>query len=164
MIAKTRKSFACYLLIFLHVFLGIGAIFGGSLLMFSPDGSILSMPLEMLENSPFNNFFIPGLILFVGLGILPIITAIYLISEKSLKIAEKLSLYKETHWSWNISLYIGFILIIWIIIQLYIIQGVAFIHVFYIFLGIAIQSITLHPTVKAHYKIIDHLNLIDQKV
>jgi hypothetical protein len=96
---KRRKSFACYLLIFLHIFLAIGALFGGGVLIISPDGSILSMPLSMLENSPFNNFLIPGLILFVGLGMLPLITAIYLISEKPLKIAEKLSLYKETHWS-----------------------------------------------------------------
>jgi hypothetical protein len=151
MIAKQRKPFACHLLIFLHIFLGIGALFGGGVLIVSPDGSILSMPLKMLQNSPFNNFLIPGLILFVGLGILPLITAIFLISEKPLKIAEKLRLYKETHWSWNSSLYIGFILIIWITVELYMIQGVAFIHVFYIFLGLIIQAVTLLPSVKEHY-------------
>jgi hypothetical protein len=151
MITKQRKTFACHLLIFLHIFLGIGALFGGGVLIVSPDGSILSMPLKMLQNSPFNNFLIPGLILFVGLGILPLITAIFLISEKPLKIAEKLRLYKESHWSWNSSLYIGFILIIWITVELYMIQGVTFIHVFYIFLGLIIQSITLLPSVKEHY-------------
>jgi hypothetical protein len=151
MIMKQRKSFACHLLIFLHIFLGIGAIFGGGVLIVSPDGSILSMPLKMLQNSPFNNFLIPGLILFVGLGLLPLITAIFLISKKPLKIAEKLRLYKETHWSWNSSLYVGFILIIWITVELYMIKGVAFIHVFYIFLGLLIQSITLLPSVKKHY-------------
>ncbi len=151
MIEKRRKSFACYLLIFLHIFLALGALFGGGVLVISPDGSILSMPLSMLQNSPFTNFLIPGLILFVGLGIFPLITAIYLISEKPVEIAEKLRLYKETHWSWNSSLYIGFILIIWITFELYMIQGVAFIHIFYIFLGLIIQSITLLPSVKSHY-------------
>lgn len=52
MVGKTKKYYACYLLIFLHVFLGFGAIFGGGLLIVSPSGSILSMPLAMLENSP----------------------------------------------------------------------------------------------------------------
>ncbi|MEK5380527.1 hypothetical protein [Niallia sp. FSL W8-0635] len=151
MIAKQRKSIACYLLIFLHAFLGIGALFGGGLLIIYPDGSLLSMSTDILQTSPFDDFLIPGLILFVALGILPIITAIFLISEKSLKIAEKLSLYKETHWSWNSSLYIGFVLIIWITVEVYMIQGVALIHVFYIFLGIAIQYITLLPSVKEHY-------------
>ncbi|MGI8386869.1 hypothetical protein [Robertmurraya sp. P23] len=149
--AKQRKSFACYLLICLHFLLGIGALFGGGVLIIFPDGSILSMSLSMLQNSPFDNFLIPGIILFVGLGILPLVTAIFLISEKPLKIAEKLCLYKEIHWSWNHSLYIGFILIIWITVEMYMIQAVAFIHVFYIFLGIFIQSITLLPSVKEHY-------------
>lgn len=151
MIAKQRKSIACYLLIFLHVFLGIGALFGGGLLIIYPDGSLLSMSTDILQTSPFDDFLIPGLILFFALGILPIITAIFLISVKSLKIAEKLSLYKELHWSWNSSLYIGFILIIWINVEVYMIQGVALIHVFYIFLGISIEYITLLPSVKKHY-------------
>lgn len=149
--SKQRKSFSCYLLIVLHIFLGIGALFGGGTLILSPDGSILQMPLKMLQNSPFNNFLIPGLILFVGLGVVPIITAIFLISEKPLQVANKLSIYRATHWSWNSSLYIGFILIIWITIEMYMIQGVAFIHVFYIFLGLSIQLITLLPSVKEHY-------------
>lgn len=151
MFAKQRKSFPCYLLIFLHFFLGIGALFGGGLLIVSPDGSILSMPLNMLQGSPFNNFLIPGIILFMGLGILPLVTAIFLISEKPLKTVDKLRLYKEIHWSWNISLYIGFILIIWITVQIYVIQSVAVIHAFYIFLGMLIQFITLLPSVKTHY-------------
>lgn len=149
--AKQKKSVACYLLICLHFLLGIGALFGGGVLIIFPDGSILSMPLTMLQNSPFDNFLIPGIILFVGLGILPLVTAVFLISEKPLEIAEKLRLYKQIHWAWNYSLYIGFILIIWITVEMYMIQTVAFIHVFYIFLGISIQSITLLPSVKEHY-------------
>jgi cation transporter-like permease len=155
---KQRKPFACYLLIFLHLFLAIGALFGGGVLIISSDGSILSMPLSMLHNSPFPNFLIPGLILFVGLGILPLVTAIFLISEKHLEIFEKLRLCKDTHWSWNSSLYVGFILIIWITVELYMIQGVAFIHVFYIFLGLFIQSITLLPSVKKYYSNIQSFN------
>src|SRR5689334_5647077 len=119
--SENRKSFACYLLIVLHIFLGIGALFGGGTMILSPDGSILQLPLRMLQYSPFPNFLIPGLILFVGLGVVPLITAIFLISEKPLKAAEKLSIYKATHWSWNSSLYIGFIIIIWITVEMYMI-------------------------------------------
>ncbi|MCM2980046.1 hypothetical protein M3599_03780 [Niallia circulans] len=151
MVVKPNKYFACYLLIFLHVFLGIGAFFGGILLIVSPSGSMLSMPLTILENSPFSNFLFPGIILFVGLGIMPIMTAIFLITEKPLRMAEKLSLYKEAHWAWNSSLYIGFNLIIWITVQLFIIQEAAVIHIFYLFLGMAIQLLTLLPSVKAYY-------------
>lgn len=146
-----RKPFGCYLLIVLHLFLGLGALFGGGALIFSPDGSLLKMPLEMLEHSPFESFLIPGIILFVVLGVIPIFIAFYLIFEKSIPIAEKLSLYQNIHWAWNGSLYMGFTLIIWIGIELYMIQGIAFIHILYLFLGLIIQAVTLLPSVKQHY-------------
>lgn len=151
MCAKPGKSFACKFLIFLHFFLGIGALFGGGVLIISPDGSLLRMPLELLQHSPFHSYLIPGMILFSGLGVIPMITAVFLITEKSLKPFEKLSLYKDTHWAWNASLYIGFILIIWITIEVYMIRGIAFIQVFYLFLGLLIQAITLLPSVKKYY-------------
>lgn len=151
MSAKQRKSFGCYLLIFLQIFLGLSALIGGGLLIVSPDGTLLSFPLEILQDSPFNNFLIPGIILFVGLGILPLLTAIFLISEKPSKVAVKLRLYKNTHWAWNSSLYIGFILIIWITVEMYMIKEIMFVHVFYIFLGLLIQSFSLLPSVKNHY-------------
>jgi hypothetical protein len=149
--SEHRKSLACYLLISLHILLGIGAIFGGGTMILSPDGSILQMPLKMLQHSPFNNFLIPGLILFAVLGVIPLITAIFLFTEKPIKAVEKINIYKNTHWSWNISLYIGFTLIIWITVQMYMIKGIALIHVFYILLGLLIQFITLLPSVKDHY-------------
>jgi len=59
-------------LLFLLAVLGIGAIFGGFVLMISPSGKLFGMPLSMLENSPFSNFLIPGIILFSVLGAYPI--------------------------------------------------------------------------------------------
>jgi hypothetical protein len=55
---------------FLQMIIGVGAVIAGLLLMISPEGKILHMPLDMLKRSPFSNFFIPGLILFLvnGLG------------------------------------------------------------------------------------------------
>ncbi|WP_080846857.1 hypothetical protein [Cytobacillus gottheilii] len=146
-----RKSFACYLLISLHIFLAIGAFIGGGALLISPDGAMLSLPIEMLQNSPFQNYFFPGVILFIAFGISPSITALLLSSDKPIKTLEKLSLFKAKHCSWNFSLYIGFMLIIWIIVQILIIQSASFIHFFYIFLGFIIIVITFLPSVQAFY-------------
>lgn len=149
--ADQQKSFSCHLLIILHFFLGIGALFGGGALILSPNGALLKMPLNLLRSSPFDSFLIPGLILFTVLGLLPLFTAYSLGREKSVKAATKISLYKEVYWGWNFSLYIGFILIIWIAIEMYLIQAVALIHVIYLFWGLAIQAVTLLPSVKKHY-------------
>ncbi|HRD38153.1 MAG TPA: hypothetical protein PLC65_05940 [Bacteroidia bacterium] len=54
----------------LLLFNGIGAIYGGGSLILHPDGSGLQMPLDILKSSPFSDFLIPGIVLFIvnGLG------------------------------------------------------------------------------------------------
>jgi hypothetical protein len=47
---------------------GLGALAGGSLLVAAPDGRLMDMPVEIMHGV-FNDFLIPGIILF-GLGIL----------------------------------------------------------------------------------------------
>ena len=47
-------------------FLSLGAIGGGGVLIISPTGVLIGMPISELKNSPFNSFLIPGIILFSG--------------------------------------------------------------------------------------------------
>ena len=49
----------------LLVFNGVGALIGGWLLITQPDGSALKLSLDLLKHTPFHNFLIPGIILFV---------------------------------------------------------------------------------------------------
>ncbi len=56
--------------IVLLFFNGISAILGGGGLILDPTGISMQMPLELLEFSPFNNFLIPGIILFTVNGLL----------------------------------------------------------------------------------------------
>ena len=59
----------------LEVVLGIGAIAGGLILMLAPRGEILPLPLSALAGSPFDTYFVPGLILFGVLGFGPLVAA-----------------------------------------------------------------------------------------
>ena len=54
---------------FLLVFLAIGALVGGGILIIFPSVELLGTPLSMLETSPFHNFLILGIILFTFIGI-----------------------------------------------------------------------------------------------
>ena len=74
---KTARN----ILLILLAFLGLGAIFGGGVLIISPSGELFGMPLSMLANSPFNNFLVPGIILFTVLGIAPVGVTIALIKN-----------------------------------------------------------------------------------
>lgn len=59
----------------LEVFLSVGALGGGTALMLGPRGEILPLPMLLLANSPFDSYFVPGLILFVVLGLGPLAAA-----------------------------------------------------------------------------------------
>lgn len=57
------------LAVILLLFNGTGALYGGYNLMLHPDGSSISLPSEYIQNIPFDNYFIPGVILFVCNGL-----------------------------------------------------------------------------------------------
>lgn len=143
--------FAPKLLVLLHLLLGIGAIFGGSVLIIDPSGALIKMPISLLEYSPFNSFLIPGIILFIILGIIPSIVAFALVTKWQNKAADRLNIFKEKLWSWAYSIYISFALIIWITLEAFFIKDIVIIHVIYIFLGLAIQAVTLLPSVQKYY-------------
>ena len=63
---KKRKIMTCFLGI-LQAFIGITAIAGGIRLVSNPSG-IPDFPIEWLSNSPFTNYFIPGLVLLIVIG------------------------------------------------------------------------------------------------
>jgi hypothetical protein len=99
------------------LFLSAGAIFGGGSLIMSPDGSLLQMDPEWIELSPFPNYMIPGIFLFLFLGAFPLMALAGLFIKKPLPIFNFLNIFAEKNWGWTCTLYSGIISIIWIVIQ-----------------------------------------------
>jgi hypothetical protein len=59
----------------LEIFLSIGALAGGLALILGPRGEIIPLPTSALAGSPFDSYFVPGVVLFAVLGIGPILAA-----------------------------------------------------------------------------------------
>lgn len=151
-----KRPPAVILLCILHAFLGLGAIGGGLVLIIDPSGEMIGMPLSMLERAPFSNFLLPGILLLVVFGLLPILVLYGLFKRPEWKFADKLNPFKELHNSWALSLYIGFGQIIWIMVETYIGNGVGVVQVFYMSLGLLIQIVTLLPSIQKYYVLHDH--------
>ena len=64
--AKSARIISIALLFFN----GVSAIFGGGGMILDPTGTSMQLPIELLEFSPFDNFLIPGIILFTVNGLL----------------------------------------------------------------------------------------------
>ena len=140
------------LLIVLLAFLWLGAIGGGGVLIISPSGKLIGMPLSMLSPSPFYNFLIPGIILFLVLGVIPFLLIIALLKKPILKFAEQFNFFSDMHWAWTYTIYIAFILIFWIQIEMVLLSAVSWLHTFYMLLAVVIIFVALLPQVRNLYK------------
>ena len=113
--------------IILLLFNAISALFGGWSLMSDPSGESLEIPLRFLEHSPFENFLVPGIILFILNGLFSLLFAV-------------MALLKIMNYSWLV-IFQGFILVGWLIIQIIMIRDFyGPLHVLYFSVGILLIS------------------------
>ncbi|CAN5366100.1 hypothetical protein BH23BAC1_BH23BAC1_20380 [soil metagenome] len=107
-----------YFLLFLHLLLGYNGLVGGAVLIIKPNGYLLGLNKNILDQSPFQDYLIPGTLLFFFFGLIPILILIGLIAKPAWKWANVFNINPDKHWSWTYSLFTGINLIIWITIQL----------------------------------------------
>jgi hypothetical protein len=147
---KKSRPFLVWLLVFMLVFLGIGALGGGGSLILKPDGSILQMPVEWLAVTPFSSYLIPGLILFTLVGVYPMVVA-YCLQSARLALADALNPFKSIHWAWAASLAAGTIAMIWIAVQVWMLGYVHPLQPTIFITGTVIVLLTLVPSVRRSY-------------
>jgi magnesium-transporting ATPase (P-type) len=133
-------------------FLSIGAIFGGLLFIISPDGDLFQMPLSILDSSPFKDFLIPGIILFLVLGLPPAFLIYALIKKPDIRFFESLNFFKDMHWTWSFCIYISFALAIWIQAEMILLKTVFWLQSFYMGYALVMIFITLLPGVRNNFK------------
>lgn len=105
----------------LHAIVGIGGMAGGLAAILNPEAP-MGAPVEMLKNSPFSNFLIPGIILFTVIGVGNVISAAII------PFKWRFQGYLSSVFSWA--------LVIWIVVQCIMINSVMFPHVLFFIIGL----------------------------
>jgi len=98
--------------------LGVSAILPGINMITDPSGSRLGFPEGALAKTPFEDYFIPGLLLTVFIGLLPLIACWALWKKPSSTLMDRLNPVPSFHWAWTIALTSGLGLILWIGVQM----------------------------------------------
>jgi len=117
-----------HLLFVLHLFVGIGAMSGGLAAITNPQEP-LGMSAIYLKNSPFTNYFIPGIILFVVIGLGNVFSAL-MFHFKS-----KFQGYISSVFSWA--------LVIWIFVQCIMLNTVVALHVIFFIIGLVEAALSM---------------------
>lgn len=115
-------------LLLLHLFVGIGAIAGGSMAILNPYNPG-GMPTDALKNSPFSNFLIPGIILFTVIGLGNLFSAAAII-------------FKSKYQGYISSIF-SLALVIWIIVQCIMLRTVVHLHVIFFIIGLIQATLSI---------------------
>ncbi len=107
---------------------GLPALFGGVALMTRPDGSLIGLPLRLLEHSPFRDFLVPGLLLFVFVGLANTWSAILLL--------------RRSGTAPMVSVLSGSALAVWMLVQIAMLRSLHPLQAAYLALGIAIIAVS----------------------
>lgn len=98
------KKLLRILAVVLLLFLGFGGIYGAWMLISDPSGAKFEWSLDLLKGTPFRSFLIPGIVLLLSNGVLPLIVASSIILK-----------WKNAGWLMAIQ---GSITIVWLAVQL----------------------------------------------
>jgi hypothetical protein len=141
-----KRPFEIFILYFFLLILAFNGLVAGAMLVLRPDGSLIKMDPTWLDKSPFSSFLVPGILLFLFNGVLPLLCFAGSVWGFRSKLFDRLNLYPEKHWSWAFTLYSGFGTLIWIIVQQLITQYFILQPIILIF-GIVILILNLLPRV-----------------
>ena len=114
------KTFLLILLCILAVTAGLS----GLLLIFNPDGSVLKLPWDLLDNTPFKSYRDPGIILAFIVGGVNLIAVFYNLQKH------------PARYNWAIAG--GIVVCGWITGQILFIQTLHWLHFVYLIIGILI--------------------------
>lgn len=115
---RSRKALGVF-----HVLIGIGALGGGFGAIMDPTGGAMGISTDVLRNSPFDSFLIPGLFLFIVIGLFNVIAGV--------------TAWRGYRYQAYVSGVLCAILSLWIIVQVYMMWAINYLHVIYFFVGVA---------------------------
>jgi hypothetical protein len=114
MTVKTNRNIPRIIAVVLMFMIGLNALAAGFSFISDPSGKGLGISLAYLDHSPFRNYFVPGLILFIVNGIMNFIAA-FITIRKSKGYA-------------NLILLQGILLGGWIIVQIIMVRDFILLH------------------------------------
>ena len=125
------------LLFILVSFIAVTATLSGLVMISDPGGGILNLPLQLLESTPFKNYMIPGILLATVVGGVNLLAIFFNIQRH------------PNRYNWAMAG--GFMISVWILVQLVFIGAAHWLH--FIFLGIGVLIILIAYQLKGKWAV-----------
>lgn len=112
--------------------LAVSAFYGGGYLIADPTGATIGLSMDWLAGSPFPDYLVPGLVLVVGFGLG--------------SLAVILGLLVGHRWTPYAAPGLGFGLLTWIVVQIWVVGTVTVLHIVYGGLGLLLVGLSIRCT------------------
>ena len=112
------------ILSFMVGLVAISALLSGILMVIRPDGSLLGIPLSLLDTTPIHDYSIPGVLLSLLVGGIHGAALVLLVLNKPAK--------------FTLSVVAGLVLTGWILIQIVLIHQINWLHLTFLGMGLLI--------------------------
>lgn len=149
---RSRLPLAPSLLAILVALQAVSGLGGGAVIVIDPSGGLIGLPLAALRRGPFVDFFVPGLVLLLVLGVVPAIVALGLWRRPRWRALGSLERAFGEHWSWVGAGVVGVGLVVWLAVELWMV-GPSWLLVTYALLGLAIIVLALMPSTRGFYRV-----------
>jgi hypothetical protein len=113
------------LIVFLLVVTAVNALVAGALFVWEPSGSAMGMDVSYLGPSPFDNYFIPGMVLFFVNGVMNIVAA--------------MATLRNHRWANRLVVLQGILLVGWILAQVWMVRDINLLHAIMFFVGVTLM-------------------------
>ena len=118
--------------------LGTTALWGGGLMLLDPAGTTMGLEVDWLAGTPFQDYFVPGLILFTVLGIGSFVV-LYGIARRK-------------QWAWWAAVGLGVALVGWIVTQALLLRIYHVLQIIYGALGVVLILLAVLPSTRSHLR------------
>jgi len=109
-----QRPFMLWPLIFVLLFLALGGFSGGIPMLTDPANGGYLQFAELLPLLPVSNLILPGLFLFVVMGLFPLLLAYALIARPAWNRVDSFFRWSKHYWAWTATLILVAIIAIWL--------------------------------------------------
>ena len=122
------------------------------MLLADTDGGLMGWDTTTLEGTPVDTYLIPGLLLVIPLGLIPLLVAWALLRRPRYQWTAWIEKATRAEPAWTGALAVGFGVVLWIVIE-YLLIDYQWLQAVFGLVGVAIIALAFLPSVRHHYAV-----------
>ena len=147
---RTHRPIGVWILAGILGFIGIGGLVSGPQLIADPTGAAIGARVSWLEATPLSDWYLVGWFLIAFMGVVPATIAVGLLTRFPWRFAERVDPSRSEHWAWTATQVMGWGTLLWIGLQLTMIDLHGALQVVFIVLGVALVTMPRAPAVRRY--------------